>query len=200
MAVVSFDYVVTRNLLPAWVPAVTIVAVGFGARRAGRAGVAAAVALGAVSLAVVLGVAASPEYQRGDWRGAARALGPVPERARALVITPAYGVIPLNIYSPGATVLPPGPVGVAEIDVMAVAERSAGQTPAPPRPDELPAPPPGFGAPEVRRTGTYTLVRYRATGEYAPVTAPMLQELRLTAAGGDIAFQAPPGWVAPPLS
>jgi 4-amino-4-deoxy-L-arabinose transferase-like glycosyltransferase len=193
MAVVSFDYVVTRNLLPAWVPAVTIVAVGFGARRAGRAGPAAAVALGAVSLAVVVAVAASPEYQRGDWRGAARALGPVPDRARALVITPAYGVIPLNIYSPGTTVLPPGPVDVAEIDVIAVAERSAGQTPKPPRPAELPPPPPGFDPPEVRRTDTYTLVRYRATNGAWGITAPMLQQLRLTAAGADIAFQTPPG-------
>src|SRR4051794_11762208 len=60
LAIAGIDYLVTRNLIAAWVPALIVVAAGLGARRAGRAGVAAAVALCAVSLAVVIGVATSP--------------------------------------------------------------------------------------------------------------------------------------------
>ena len=41
-----------RNLIAAWVPAMTVVAVGFAARRAGRAGMAAAAALCAAKMGI----------------------------------------------------------------------------------------------------------------------------------------------------
>jgi hypothetical protein len=193
LAVVSIDYVVTRNLIAAWVPAVVIVATGFGARRAGRAGIAAAVTLCAVSLAVVIGVAANPAYQRGDWRGVADALGPTPAPGRALVISPSFGSVPLGLYTPRIRGLRPGFTYVKTIDVVAVAERRVGQTPTPPRPRSYPPPPPGFGPPQVTQTDTYTLVRYDANAEFGGVDMPLLIGLRLTRNVGDIGVQVPPG-------
>jgi hypothetical protein len=192
LAFVSVDYVIARNLIAAWVPAMTVVAVGFGARRAGRLGVAAAAALGALSLALLVGVATDPQYQRGDWRGVARGLGPIPEGNRALVVSPGYGVIPLTLYAGNIRSLAQTP-SVAEIAIVAVAERRTGQTPSPPRPDELPQPPPGFGPPDVELAETYTLIRYRVTGPLVPVTPELLLPMRLTQATPDVVFQQRPG-------
>jgi mannosyltransferase len=195
LAVGGADYVVTRNLIAAWVPFTIVFAAGLGARRAGRAGAIATAALCALSLATVVTVEANPAYQRGDWRGAAHALGPVPRGGRALVIAPVYGVIPLGIYTPRVTVLPPGPVGVSEIDVLSVTGNRSGASGA--RRGRPAMPPPGFAAPRVVESQTYTLVRYRATAGHAAVTVPVL--LGLTRSASDVAFQAPPGWRPPPL-
>jgi hypothetical protein len=200
LALAGLDYFLTRNLIAAWVATTIVIAAGLGARAAGRAGIAAAAAMCALSLALVIAVSASPAHHRSDWRGAAEALGPIPQSARALVITPApFGADALVTYSPDIVFLPPGPVGVGEIDVVAVANRRDGQSPRPPRPERLPPPPPGFGSPEVEEGDTYTLVRYRATDGVGPVTVPILVSLDIGDGEPDIAFQAPPGWQPPPL-
>jgi hypothetical protein len=199
LALVGIDYVVTRNLIAAWVPAAIVVAAGLGARRAGRLGVGAAVALCAVSLAVVIGVATGSEYQRGDWRGVSDALGPIPGVGRALVISPALGSIPLSLYTPNVNPFPDTWLPVSAIDVVAVAERRIGQTPAPPHPRTLPPPPPGFEPPTVKRTPSYTLVHYPAGGGVAWVNPPLVASLRLTRRVGDVSLQLPPG-TAPPAA
>jgi mannosyltransferase len=160
LAVAGVDYLITRNLIAAWVPAMAIVAAGLGARAAGRAGAAAAAVLCALSLALVIAVDASPAYQRGDWRGVAKALGPVPPHGRALVISPFLGRLPLSLYTTELE-RPPGLVRVGEIDIVAVAERRQGQTPSPPHPRRV-ARVPGFATPQVVISDTYTIVRYRA--------------------------------------
>ena len=192
LAVVGADYLITRNLIAAWVPAMIVVAAGLGARRAGRAGVGAAVALCALSLAVLIAVEASPAYHRGDWRGVARALGPPPHAGRAVVISPFSGKTSLRIYTTDLGTPPPQPAGVGEIDVVAVAERRQGQTPKPPRPATLPPPPPGFTTPEVKRAETYTLVRYRAPSGFAPIDPALLAGLKLAPGVPAIGYQVPP--------
>jgi mannosyltransferase len=196
LAVAGADYLITRNLIAAWVPAMIVVAAGLGAARAGRAGVAATAALCVLSLGTVIAVDASPRHQRGDWRDAARALGPIPHYGRALVIDPVYGAIPLGLYTPRLTVLPPGPVGVGEIDVLSVGGRGFSESHGPSR--EVAPPPPGFRPGEVAKTDTYTLVRYRPVNAYYAVSVPVLWALSPTGNTSDIAFQAPPGWQRPP--
>jgi hypothetical protein len=192
LAAVGVDYLITRNLIAAWVPAMTILAAGFAARRAGRAGPAAAAALCAVSLAVVVAVDANPAYQREDWRGVGRALGPAPPYGRVLVVSPFVGRLPLSLYTTRFGPSAAGPVPVAEIDVVGVAERRQGQTPAPPRPARPAPPPPGFRPPEVVRADTYTLVRYRASGPTVGVAYPALLGLKLSPGVPALILQSPP--------
>ena len=82
----SSDYVLARYLFTAQVPLFIAVAAGLAARRAGRAGVVAGVALAGVLLSLTLSIAARPEFQRADWRSVAQKIGtaPVP---RALVVS-----------------------------------------------------------------------------------------------------------------
>lgn len=199
LAVVGKDYLITRNVIVAWVPLGIVVAAGLGARTARRAGVVAAAALCLLMLAVALSVEAAPAYQREDWRGAARALGPVPRAARAVVITPVNGAQPLGLYAPRLRPWPVGATAVGEIDVVAVAERSGGQTPAPPRPPVPPPPPPGYAPARTTFADTFTLLRYRALGRPQPVAFDALSLLKLTAGVPDVVLQAPPGWTPPPL-
>ncbi|MBS1883151.1 MAG: glycosyltransferase family 39 protein [Actinobacteria bacterium] len=83
-AAVGKDYVVERNLLPALVPLAAVVAVGLGVTRARLAGMLVAVALCAYWLAFDVYVTQTPNLQRPDFRGAAKALGPA-HGARAIV-------------------------------------------------------------------------------------------------------------------
>jgi hypothetical protein len=135
-----------------------VVAAGFGARRAGKAGPALAAALAAIGVVAVVEVAADPQLQRYDFRGAARRIGP---GERAIVVTPAGGRGPLAAYLPGTRQLPFG-ARVREVVLLGMYARDgsgrsrvAGGRPAPPIP--------GFTR-VVQRidTRTYTLIRLRA--------------------------------------
>jgi 4-amino-4-deoxy-L-arabinose transferase-like glycosyltransferase len=132
LAVLGVDYLIARNLLPALVPALAVLAAGFAAERAGRLGVAGVAGLCALSIAAVIGVDTTSAYQRDDWRGVARQLGP-PARNRVVVVTPAEGAVALQWYLPGAQTTG-APVSAAEIDMVGVGERVGGQKPKPPRP------------------------------------------------------------------
>ena len=94
----------TRYLVGAWVPLVAIAAAGLTTRGSGRVGVAVATALCALFLAVVLGSAWEPKFDRDDWRGAAQALGPAAV-ARAVVVSPGLGTPALELYLPGSRAL-----------------------------------------------------------------------------------------------
>jgi mannosyltransferase len=78
------DYVLARNLLPALVPLLAAVAVGFTLRRARHAGAALAAVLIAYSLGFSIWASASPSLQRPDWDAVAAKLGE-PEAPRAIV-------------------------------------------------------------------------------------------------------------------
>jgi mannosyltransferase len=162
LALVGVDYLITRNLIGAWVPLMAIVAAGLGVRRAPRAGAVATAALCGVMLAVLVSVEANPAYQRGDWRGAADRLGPPPSPGRILVVTPPAGSEALGVYLRHLGPMPAGFPRTGEIAIVAMAERKNGVTPKPPRPHALVPPPSGFAAPTVTLGDTYTIVRYRA--------------------------------------
>ena len=95
LALAGLDRVLDRNLLPALVPLMLVVAAGLGARRAGLVGTAVTVGLCAVSVLVVIRVAESPDLQRPDWRGAAELIR---ARTTAAVVAPENGGNPLRLY------------------------------------------------------------------------------------------------------
>ncbi|MFL5825857.1 MAG: glycosyltransferase family 39 protein, partial [Thermoleophilaceae bacterium] len=84
MALAGADFLITRNLIAALPLLLVVVAAAFAVS---RAGLAAAAALGVISLGAVIGVDVQPRYQRDDWRAAARAIGP-PGPPRAVVVFP----------------------------------------------------------------------------------------------------------------
>jgi mannosyltransferase len=153
------DYVSSRNVIAALVPALVVAGIG---AAAARAGLAAGLALCAVWLVVVGAVAADPSYRRKDWRGAARALGPAVED-RVLVFSPGFtNPGPFRVYFRRGDLLRE-PVPTREIAVVALSAvgRFTTGTPAPPR-GPVASPPPGFRLVERREAKTYTLLRYRA--------------------------------------
>jgi hypothetical protein len=188
LALLGGDYYLSRYLLAAWLPVMLAVAVGMGARRSGVFGIGLGAALCALSLLVVLSVNERPELQRDDWRGIARTLGPAPPGARAIVVSPINGGIPLRLYMPGLSKL--GPANVSEVDAVAVAEHRSGETrhapPVPPVP-----PPPGFHEIGRHSGPTFTVIRYQADIPL-PVTPFSLGSLALEPGAPDYVYQAPP--------
>jgi mannosyltransferase len=147
-----------RNVVAAWLPAVVAVAAGLGAPAARRAGVAAAVALCALSLAVVAGVLADARYQRDDWRGVADTVEGLP--GRPLVATVDDGAAPLSLYLPGRAVEGRA-FRARELAIVTLGERRTGRTPLPPPVPR--AAPPGF-----RFAGSQTHGQYAVTTFVAP--------------------------------
>ncbi|MBS1870707.1 MAG: glycosyltransferase family 39 protein [Actinobacteria bacterium] len=181
-ALAGADYLNTRNLLPALVPLLAALAVGYGASDAPRLGLALLAAQCAISLAIVVGVLADAQYQRQDWRGLARALG-AGDGPRALVIAPANGELALRYYLPGLRTLAPRGAAVREVDVVTVAgARDPGKAPEIPQPTAAALAVPGFAPAGARTTKTFALLRFRATGGAAvPVTPDPLAALRFGA-------------------
>ncbi len=171
-AALGSDYVNARNLLPALVPLLAVLGVGYGASRARAAGTALLAALCALSLAIVVMVAADVSYQRQDWAGVAAALGTA-DHPRALVVSPANGVLALRYYRRDLRTMGPEGASVGEVDVVAVAgSRDPGDEP------ELPAltgsglAVPSFGSPTRTVTSTYEILRFRPAdggGDNIPV-------------------------------
>jgi mannosyltransferase len=181
LALLGLDYVITRNLIGAWVPAALALSAG-GAVAGRRSGPAAIAALCVVGLVATVGVELDPRYQRDDWRGAA---GTVPVGGRtALVLTPASGRVPVGYYLPASRPLPAGGAPASWVEAIALGARGVGAPVRPPpvRAARLPALP-GFGGPVVVRRATYSVVRYRAAGPPVVVTPGMLAPLALTPGG-----------------
>jgi mannosyltransferase len=171
LAVCGVDFLDTRNLLPALPPLMIAAGIGFAgwaelaaeSRRPDwrTAGIWAAAALALVSLVAVLLVDNDSRYQRDDWRGVAHTLGQV-TAARVLLVDPASGEIPLQVYLPDLRALT-APVAVRELDVVVVpANAQGGGIGTPPRmigPQPAPA---GFSLSGVTYASTYTVLRYTA--------------------------------------
>ena len=129
----------TRYLVGAWVPLVAIAAAGLTTRGSGRVGVAVATALCALFLAVVLGSAWEPKFDRDDWRGAAQALGPAAV-ARAVVVSPGLGTPALELYLPGSRALRERGEPVREVALVGLPEVLPGaRASSPGRPASYPA-------------------------------------------------------------
>ncbi len=126
----SKDYILARNLIPAVVPLLAAVAVGFGLRRARRLGAVLAAALIAYSLGFSIWASASPQLQRPDWEAVAGAIDE-PSRPRAMV-TWTLGEASLRYYLSTGSVQVRAAEGfdwwVGEIDFI-----SDGPAPPPPR-------------------------------------------------------------------
>ena len=99
-----------------------------------------------------------PRYQRLNWRGAARALGP-PAADRAIVVTRPLPAKLLRFYLPGVREMPARCARTGDDAVaLATLRRYGLGTPRPPRPVSF-GPPAGFSVVELVQTPTYTLVR-----------------------------------------
>lgn len=96
-ALLGKDYVVERNLLPALVPLLAAVAIGFAVARARRLGLLLAVALCAYWLAFDVHVTQTPNLQRPDFRTVTEALGP-PHGSRRAIVTWKLAADPVRFY------------------------------------------------------------------------------------------------------
>jgi hypothetical protein len=149
----SKDYVLARNLLPALVPLLAVVAVGSTLRRAPRAGALAATVAIVYSLGFSIWAGASPTLQRPDWRSVAASLGE-PDAPRAMV-TWTLGQASLRHYLSTGSFQVAASEGfswsVHEIDFVS-------DGPAPPVPRGLLGP--GFRQAGYRRVGELYIRRY----------------------------------------
>jgi mannosyltransferase len=116
-ALVGKDYVVERNLLPALVPLLAVVAIGFAAAGARRLGLLLAVALCAYWLAFDVHVTQTPNLQRPDFRTVTEALGQ-PRNGRRAIVTWKLAADPVRYYLHDQAVRMYG--GVERIDEIAV--------------------------------------------------------------------------------
>jgi mannosyltransferase len=168
------DFVLTRNLLPALVPLLLVVAVALTVERARRLGAAIAALLLIYSLGFCIWASASPELQRPDWKAVADHLGE-PDGPRATV-TWVIGEAPLRYYlthgatqgkpSEGAIQLKPSEGYdwlVREVNFVSIG-------PAPPPSRRLLGP--GFREAAYEEVGELFIRRYRVPG-------PELVPLRL---------------------
>ncbi|HEX3608194.1 MAG TPA: glycosyltransferase family 39 protein [Solirubrobacterales bacterium] len=159
------DYVLARNLMPALVPLLVAVAVGFTLRNARRGGAILAAALVAYSLGFSIWAGISPALQRPDWNSVAAALGE-PRVPRAMV-TWTLGKASLRYYlSTGSIQVQPSDGfrwWVGEVDFIS-------DGPAPPPPRRLLGP--GFRQVGYQQVGRLYLRRYATPG-------PGLRPLRL---------------------
>jgi hypothetical protein len=179
----GLDYVSSKNVIAALIPAAVVLGCGFAANRLGWAALAALVA---VSVAVVIGIATQTQYQRADWRGAAEALGP-PRTSRVVIFNPAFSNTgPFSVYNGPARIWRPRAVVVGEVAIVAL-NQAGGFGPTSPEPPEGPAAPapPGFKLAEDRLTDGYRLIRYTAPGptriEPLPLQLLAFQHIRQVA-------------------
>ncbi len=136
------DALITRNILPLWLPAAICVAGGLAAgsgergglaarsgERAGRGraravGVTVTVALCVIGIVATAAIAVDRNLERPDWRGVARVLGARPAAAapsagRVILIQHYRTLLPLSLYLPRLAVLHGGE-RVREIDIVSI--------------------------------------------------------------------------------
>jgi uncharacterized membrane protein len=157
------DFVLARNLLPALVPLLLVVAVAVTVERARRLGSGIAAILLAYSLGFCVWAAASPDLRKPDWEAVAERLGE-PDGPRATV-TWVIGEAPLRYYlSTGAIQVKPSEGYewlVREVNFV-----SLGSAPPPPR--RLIGP--RFRETSHEQVGELFIRRYRVPGpELAPL-------------------------------
>ena len=156
LAVAGADFFIARNVLPALLPLLVVIAAG--------APAAVTAALACLGTALAIAVAAEPSYQRDDWRGAAESL-PAQERNRAVIVTPASGIRPLRLYLPRSKPMPERGHPVTEFAIVALPTQGPGGSEPPPRPRVIAAPAPLYG--QVARVDgdTFTTALFRGADE-----------------------------------
>jgi hypothetical protein len=118
LALAGTDYLNTRNVIAALVPLSVALAAGLSASRAGPAGVAALLALVAVSVYLVAGVQGDPGAQRADWHRVSAALARIPGRHAILLDGSASWARTIGFYIPHTWWVPAGGARVSEVDVV----------------------------------------------------------------------------------
>jgi mannosyltransferase len=122
-AAAGSDALITRNILPLWLPAAILVGGGLAGARARLLGLIIAAALCAIGLTAAIGVAADYNLQRPDWRPVASALGPAPApgTSRLILIQHYKTLLPLSLYTPHLSFLRAHLArDVTEIDVISI--------------------------------------------------------------------------------
>jgi hypothetical protein len=168
LALTGTDYVLTRNVILAWLPLAVIVVAGLAS--AGRVGVASLATLAVLTLAATVGTALVPGWQRDDWRGAATAIGE--PAARAIVVTEPSQAVPVELYRERAADPPVDPLVVEEVVALA---RRDGATAVSPGAEVIASL--GLRVAERRVEPTYELLRL--VPEAGPVTISAAQALAL---------------------
>lgn len=167
------DYVLARNLMPALVPLLVVVAIGLTLPVARRLGTVLAAGLLAYSLGFCVWASASPDLRRPDWGAVASRLGE-PQAPRAIV-TWTLGEAPLRHDLSGDAFIVRAADGyrwlVHEIDFV-----SMGAVPPPPRGMLGP----GFRESGSEQAGQLFIRRYRlARPGLAPLRLRQLRQARL---------------------
>ena len=178
----SKDFVFARNLLPALLPLLVVVAIGLTVERARRLGAAIAVLLVAYSLVFSIWVNFDEELQRPDWQAVADRLGE-PDGPRATV-TWVIGEAPLRYYlTHGATQGKPSE-GAIQLKAAEGYDWLVGEIdfvsdgPAPPPPPHLLGP--GFREVAYEDAGRLFIRRYRLPGPgLAPLRLRLLRRAQL---------------------
>jgi mannosyltransferase len=157
------DFVLARNLLPALIPLLLVVAIALTVARARRLGSGIAALLLAYSLGFCIWASVNPELHRPDWEAVAERLGD-PDGPRATV-TWVIGEAPLRYYlSTGAIQLKPSEGYewlVREVNFVSIGS-------APPPPQRLIGP--RFRETGYEQVGELFIRRYRVPGpELAPL-------------------------------
>ncbi len=161
-AAVGKDYVLDRNLLPAWLPLAIVMAVGLSSPQLRRIG-PAAVAIACVAFAyIVVKVPSEERVQRDDWRAVAERLGPA-RKGRIVEVSPHWHARTLALYMPRMAVMP-RPKRVAKIVTVTLGGFVPHGDPVAPVP---PAPP--FVQTAAHRIQRLTVTEYAAP---KPVTVP----------------------------
>ena len=168
LAVTGADYLVSRNVIVAWVPIAVVVASGLATLPRRALGNLAVVVLCMVSLVVDASVVGDATFQRPRWRQLARLLGP-PHGRRIIVVAGFYRALPLRLYLPRAGFVPLHGVDVREVDVVGMRSPHRGpcwwgaQCNLPSaRPASLP-PSRRFFTVSRQSSGQFLVVRFRAS-------------------------------------
>jgi mannosyltransferase len=124
------DDLITRNLLALWPAAALAVAAGLATPRATLIGVWITSALCVIGVAGAVAVHENRDYQRPDWRGVARLLGPGPTGgggARVILVQHYRDLLPLSLYLRGVKFMPSGGAAtVRELDVVSFSSPPSG--------------------------------------------------------------------------
>lgn len=175
LALAGTDYLITRNLILAWMPLAILAAAGLTSRFAGSAGLGALGLLAGLGLLASLSVPLERSFQRENWREAAQRVGP--PAARAVLVSGASQSRAVELYRPRARPDSKAPKALTEVVALSRRGRDlAGYVPTGPDPGTMQAA--GLSVVETRREPTYELVRLRpASGR--PVTLELQQLMAL---------------------
>jgi mannosyltransferase len=116
------DTFLTRNLIELWLPAALVVAAGLGVTRARLLGGVLTLALCAIGVIAVVGVASDYYLGRPDWQRVAQMIGPLPRHGHRLVLVLRNaGGPPLALYLHDLRYMKKSAAsGVSQVDLVAV--------------------------------------------------------------------------------